>query len=144
MGMSKIRQQLLVLGSLLLSSLTFGQYESILTPYADSSTYKFVLRTEEQLDDRYVALDNMTIKADGDTCKVYYMHYGEGLVSSSMIPFSVFNHFAAFEKKVINSACEKPECTYSILIEAGDQQLRVHIDILYVELLSSFMLELER
>lgn len=145
MRMGKTIRQLLVFGGILFSALpAFGQYESIIAPYADSSAYKFVLRTEEKLDDRFVALDNMTIKANGDTCKVYYMHYGDGLVSSVMIPFSVFSNFAAFEKKVINSACEKPECTYSILIEAGEDSLRVPIDILYLEMLSSFMLELER
>lgn len=143
--MGKAINQLLVAVALLFSGFpSFAQYESILAPYSDSIRYKFVLRTEEKLEDRYIALDNMTIKAMGDTCKIYYMHYSDGLVSSVMIPYSVFSAFVDFEKKVINSACEKPECTYSILLEANDKTLRVPIDILYLELLSSFMLELER
>ncbi len=118
-------------------------YESIITTYADSTVYKVVIRTEEKVDDRFVALDNMTARVTEDTAKVYYMNYGDGLVSSIMIPYSVYDDFLKFEQKVISKACEKPECSYSVLFEVGDQQLRVPIDILYVESLSSFMLELE-
>lgn len=124
---------------------SFSQADTIdlISHFENDQVVKIVIRTEEKLDDRFVALDNMTIKISGDTSKVYYMNYGDGLVSSVMIPFPVFERFVNFEKKIQGYACKSEPCTNSVLIEIDQQNVRYPIDILYLEALSSFMLELE-
>lgn len=130
--------------SLMLSFSTSAQEDtSIILPHENDKVVKIVIRTEEKLEDRFIALDNMTIKINGDTTKVYYMNYGDGLVSSVMIPFPVFERFVNFETKIQGYACKSDPCANSILIEIGEKTRRYPIDILYLESVSSFMLELE-
>lgn len=129
---------------LLLSISAFGQESnSIISSHENDQLVKIVIRTEEKLEDRFIALDNMTIKISGDTTKVYYMNYGDGLVSSVMIPYPVFERFVHFEDKIIGFECKSQPCPHSILIEVGQESRRFPIDILYLEAVSSFMLELE-
>lgn len=116
----------------------------LLSRFSDSVNYKIVIRTEEKIEDRYIALDNMTARVTDDTTKVYYMHYSEGLVSSVTIPYSVYRQFLAFEQKIRALTCDKPECNHSVLFEIGSAAVRIPIDILSLESLSSFMLELEQ
>jgi hypothetical protein len=121
-----------------------AQYERILPLYADSSEYKLVMRTEEHINDRYESRDNLTVRVKGDTSVIFYNDYGDGLISRLMIPYSIYSILSGFEETIVGRACEKPECTYSILFEIGTYRLRVPIDILEAEQLSSLMLELEK
>lgn len=121
-----------------------AQYERILPMFADSNEYKLVLRTEEFINDRYESRDNLTVRVKGDTSVVFYNDYGDGLISRLMVPYSIFDVLSHFEETIISRACEKPECTYSILLEIGEHRLRVPIDILDAEHVSSLMLELEK
>lgn len=136
--------RLLQLITLLLSFSAFAQEDDrIIPPHENDQIVKIVIRTEEKLEDRFIALDNMTVKISGDTTKVYYMNYGDGLVSSVMIPFPVFERFVNLESKLEGYACKSDPCANSVLIEIGEETRRYPIDILYLETLSSFMLELE-
>lgn len=121
-----------------------AQYEPILPLFKDSSAYKLVLRTEEHINDRYESRDNLTVRVNGDTSVVFYNDYGDGLISRLMIPYSIYDVLAAFESNILTRLCEKPECTYSVLFEIGEHRLRVPVDILDAEQVSSLMLELEK
>jgi hypothetical protein len=123
---------------------TSAQYQPILPLFKDSSTYKLVIRTEEHINDRYESRDNFTVRLNGDTSVVFYNDYGDGLISRVMIPYSIFDVLTRFEDLIISRACEKPDCNYSILFEVGDFRLRVPVDILDAEQVSSLMLELEQ
>ena len=122
----------------------FGQTKSsIIETYKDSALYKLVIRTEYLVDDNYVALDNFTARVTEDTVKIYYMRYGDGMVSSLMIPFSVFDKFIEFEQKIIEADNFKLDSPYSVKFEIGSLELRVPIDILIVDNLTNFMFSLE-
>ena len=126
-----------------LSFISLSQMEDIIAPHATDEVVRIVIRTEEKLEDRYVAIDNLTIKVSSDTSKVYYMNYSDGMVSSMMIPFPVYDKYIAFEESLKEYSCLSDVCKYSILIEIEDRSKRYEIDILHVEALSSLMLELE-
>jgi len=126
-----------------LSFCTMGQSEDIIAPHAGEKEVKIVVRTEEKLEDRYIAIDNLTIKVFGDSSKVYYMNYGDGMVSSMMIPFPVYDKYIAFEESLKEYHCLSETCKYSVLVEVGETSKRYIIDILHMEAVSSLMLELE-
>lgn len=129
---------------LTLSFTALSQKESILKDFKDSSIYKIVIRTEVLVDNEYIAMDNLTARVTEDTVKIYYMHYGNGDVSSLMIPYSVYDQFLAFEQSIIDEEYSKPEPTnYSIKFEIGSRELRIPIDILLLENLSNFRFSLE-
>lgn len=104
---------------LLSSALSFAQDGGIIAKHKNDAELKIVLRTEEKLEDRYVQVDNLTIKVTGDSSKVYYMNYSDGMVSSLMIPFSVFDKYIKFEENLSEYHCLSDVCKYSILVEAG-------------------------
>ncbi|TNE72392.1 MAG: hypothetical protein EP333_07740 [Bacteroidetes bacterium] len=128
---------------LLLSVFSFGQESDLIDAHREDSELKIVIRTEEQLEDRYVAMDNMTIKIYGDTTKVYYINYSDGMVGSMMIPYSVFDRFVKYEAALKTYDCATDPCKNSVLIEIGEEAKRYPIDLFHVESLSSLMLELE-
>ena len=131
--------------TLFVSLLTFAQENDhpIIAPHSQDEVVRIVIRTEEKVNDQFIAIDNLTIKVSGDTSKVYYMNYGDGIVSSMMIPFPVFKKYIAFEEAVSGYECLSKDCKYSILIEIGEERRRYVIDILHLEAVSSLMLELE-
>ena len=115
----------------------------IISSYIDSTEFKIVMRTEKENDSRYVALDNMTIKVKGDTTLVYYIRYGDMMISSLTIPFPIIESLVVFEDKVHSLACTSSDCVETLLFDDGINQIRIPIDILNEELLSNLMLELE-
>lgn len=139
-----MKAKLFVLFVLLFSSLvTVGQSDEVIAPHINEKEVKIVIRTEEKLEDHYVALDNMTIKVNADTSKVYYMHYGDRIISSVTIPYPVFDKFINYEQSLKEYTCLSEPCLNSVLIEIGTTSKRYPIDILHVESLSSLMLEFE-
>lgn len=134
----------LLLLSILSLSTSYAQ-DSILfmSEFENSSIYKLVIRTEETINNEFIAVDNLTVKVQNDSTRVYFMSYSDGMVSSLMIPYSVFDNFLEFEKTIQSNQCKSGECPNSILFESGEKKKRYPIDILFVESLSSFMLELE-
>lgn len=132
------------LSAILLSPFAIIAQDSLLiNEFENATTYKLVIRTENKVDDRFVALDNLTAKISNDTAKVYYMNYGDGLVSSLTIPFSIFDDLKAFEQKVSEYGCQEDPCSHFILFEIDDKSIRYPIDILHAESVSSLMLALE-
>ena len=116
---------------------------SIFKNYEDSASYKIVFRVEKYDGDRYIALDNLTIKAKGNDTKVYYMRYGDGLVSSLLIPELILEDIKTFERKIYDNKCGD-NCELNVLIEIGTKKIRVPIDLLQEEIVSNFMLFLEQ
>lgn len=128
----------------LLSHVSFAQADtSIVHYFKDSTSYKVVIRTESLVNNEYIALDNLTARVKGDTTNVYYMNYGDGMVSQMMIPYPTYEDFLAFEQRVNSFRTSDSKTTYSVKIEIGNKHLRIPIDILHLEELSSFMLKLE-
>ena len=127
-----------------MTQLSFSQDNtSLFENYEDSSSYKIVFRVEKHDGDRYIALDNLTIKAKGTDTKVYYMRYGDGLVSSLMIPELILEDIKAFEQKIYDNQCGD-NCELNVLIEIGAKKIRVPIDLLHEEIVTNFMLFLEQ
>ena len=137
----KIYLLLLLMG---MTQMSFSQETtSIFENYDDSTSYKIVFRVEKHDGDRYIALDNLTIKAKGNDTKVYYMRYGDGLVSSLMIPELILEDIKTFEQKIYNNKCGE-NCELNVLIEVGAKKVRVPIDLLQEEIVTNFMLLLEQ
>ena len=129
---------------MVLTQMSFSQESnSIFDKYEDSASYKIVFRVEKHDGDRYIALDNLTIKAKGNDTKVYYMRYGDGLVSSLMIPELILEDIKAFEQKIYDNQCGD-NCELNVLIEVGVKKVRVPIDLLQEEIVTNFMLFLEQ
>ncbi len=128
----------------LLTQISFSQEKtSIFENYEDSTSYKIVFRVEKNDGDRYIALDNLTIRAKGNDTKVYYMRYGDGLVSSLMIPELILQDIKDFEQKIYDNKCGE-NCELSVLIEFGVKKIRIPIDLLQEEIATNFMLFLEQ
>lgn len=119
------------------------EYTRLMKSCEGSEEYKIVFRTEEDTGIRDVTVDNMTVLVKGDTTHLYYMRYGDGLVSKLMIPFNITDQLIALEDQIIAKACEIEGCEYSVRIDLGDRSERIPIDVLSVELLSTFMLNQE-
>ncbi len=135
---------LILLFSLIGSVHSFGQdSHSIIKEYKDSAVYRLVIRTEVFVNDKYVAMDNFTARVTADTVKIYYMRYGDGMVSSLMIPFPVYDKFIDFEQKMIEGGTLVSSNEYSIKFEIGELELRVPVDILFIDNLTHFMFSLE-
>ena len=128
----------------LLTQISFSQEKtSIFENYEDSTSYKIVFRVEKNDGDRYIALDNLTIRAKGNDTKVYYMRYGDGLVSSLMIPELILQDIKDFEQKIYDNKCGE-NCELNVLIEFGVKKIRIPIDLLQEEIVTNFMLFLEQ
>lgn len=126
------------------SAQSFGQQKtSIIKEYKDTALYKLVIRTEVLVDDNYVAMDNFTARVTEDTVKIYYMRYGDGMVSSLMIPYPIFDKFIEFEQKIIEAEDSNPQTLYSIKFEVGQLEMRIPVDILFIDNLTHFMFSLE-
>ncbi len=121
---------------------TSQEYTQLMKSCADSTDFKIVFRTEENSGIRDVTLDNMTVLVKGDTTHLYYMRYGDGLVSKLMIPYNITDLLIDLEKEIISKACPEA-CEYSVRIDLGDKSERIPIDVLSVELISTFMLNQE-
>jgi hypothetical protein len=118
---------------------------NILSSYSDSIEYRIIMKTQEKINDQYIALDVFTIKAYLDSTKVYYVRYGDMLISSLTMQYSIIDRIIEFEQKVNSLACiEEDHCTNRILIEGTSNAYTVPIDVLHEELLSNLMLELEK
>lgn len=129
---------------LFLPLLGFGQeYDRLMKSCSDSSEFKIVFRTEEDTGLRQVTVDNMTVLVKGDTTHLYYMRYGDGLVSKLMIPYNITDQLIELEDQIISKACPAEGCEYSVKIDLGEKSERIPIDVLSVELLSTFMLNQE-
>lgn len=121
---------------------TSQEYTRLMKSCADSSEFKIVFRTEEDTGIREVTVDNMTVLVKGDTTHLYYMRYGDGLVSKLMIPYNITDQLIDLENEIISRAC--PEgCEYSVRINLGEESERIPIDVLSTELISTFMLNQE-
>lgn len=79
----------------LLSFSGFSQTEELnnsSTPIlADSSEYRLVIKTMEFKGDRDIAMDNMTIKWNGEQKRVFYTKYGDTMMSNVTIPFGIID-----------------------------------------------------
>jgi len=127
-----------------LTQISFSQEtNSVFENYEDSTSYKIVFRVEKHDGDRYIALDNLTIRAKGNDTKVYYMRYGDGLVSSLMIPELILQDIKNFEQKIYDNQCDE-NCELNVLIEFGVKKIRIPIDLLQEEIVTNFMLFLEQ
>ncbi len=125
----------------ILSTSSFSQeFQGIIEQYKDSSTYKIVIKTQNYNGTEDIVLDNLTIKFKEGETKVYYIRYGDMLISSVTIPYSVLERFVEFEKQVNALACEKDGCTVSILFNDGITKKVIPIDLLNEELVSSLMI----
>ena len=118
------------------------EYSRLMKSCADSSEFKIVFRTEEDTGIREVTVDNMTVLVKGDTTHLYYMRYGDGLVSKLMIPYNITDQLIDLENEIISKACAEG-CEYSVRINLGEKSERIPIDVLSVELISTFMLNQE-
>ena len=122
----------------------YGQdFECLMAEYSDSTNFKIVFRTEEDNGDRMVALDNLTILVNGDTTDLYYLRYGDGMVSQLMIPWSIMEELIELENQFISKACAEEKCDYSIRIEVNGRSERIPIDVLQSDMLAEFMLNQE-
>ena len=122
----------------------FGQdFERLMAEYSDSTDFKIVFRTEEDNGDRMVALDNLTILVNGDTTDLYYLRYGDGMISQLMIPWSIMDELVELENQFISKACKKENCEYSMRIEVNGKSESIPIDVLQSDMLSEFMLNQE-
>ncbi len=127
-----------------ISMFSIAQESAQLLPrYKDSTQFKVVIRTEKKIDDRHEALDNMTIKVGPEETKVYYIRYDDGMISSLTFPWSINELLIKFEEDVLAARCTSNECIESIRLEIGEETIRVPIDVLNEEMLSTFMLKLE-
>ncbi|MFZ9029564.1 MAG: hypothetical protein ACO2Z9_11145, partial [Crocinitomicaceae bacterium] len=73
---------------------------------------------------------------------LYYMRYGDGLVSKLMIPYNITDQLIDLENEIIAKSCSDA-CEYSVRITLGEKSERIPIDVLSVELISTFMLNQE-
>ncbi len=125
--------------------LSFSQEsEGVFSRYKDSSSYKIVIKTRNFNGTEDVALDNLTIKYKNGETKVYYIRYGDMLISSVTIPYSIIERFIEFEQQVKNLECKIESCTDSILIDSGSHKIIIPIDVLNEELVGSLMIELRQ
>lgn len=128
---------------LLNGALLFGQDTTLLTSnYSGAEKVKIVVRTEELVNGEYIAVDNLTAKIQQDSAWVYYMSYGDGMVSSMMIPFPVMDQFIDFERTIAHLE-SSDHGHYFMRFEIEEKMVRYPIDLLEVERLSGFMLLLE-
>lgn len=130
---------------ILCTRFTFAQdLEPRLSQYDDSTHYKLVFRTEQYNGDRFIQLDNLTARVNGDTTKLFYTRYGDMMISSLMIPYNIFEKFLTLEASIFSGKCpEANDCEYSLLITTGTYEQRIPIDEFHTELLSTFMLNEE-
>ena len=139
-----LNQILTLLFIISISTLSIGQEQDLLlSNFKDSTQFKAVIRTEKKIDDRYEALDNMTIKVSPEETKVYYIRYDDGMISSLTFPWSINELLVAFEQDVYSVRCTSNECVESVSFEIGENLVRIPIDVLNEEMLSTFMLKLE-
>lgn len=122
---------------------TSQEFTRLMKSCADSSEFKIVFRTEEDTGVREVTVDNMTVLVKGDTTHLYYMRYGDGLVSKLMIPYNITDQLIDLENEIISKSCKIEGCEYSVRIDLGEKSERIPIDVLSVELISTFMLNQE-
>ncbi len=128
----------------LTSTFSFSQSERLFPSYLDSTEYRIILKTQEKNGNEFVTLDVFTIKSYKDSTKVYYVRYGDMLISSLMMEYSILDEMIAFEQTLSELACtEKTNCPNRILIEGASKSYSVPIDLLNEELLSNLMLKLE-
>ena len=131
--------------SLSIHSSVFSQENTeIFSNYTDVEEYKIVMKTQNFNGTEDIALDNLTIKMKDGEMKIYYIRYGDMLISSLTIPYSILERFIAFEKQIRSVRCESEDCKDSILIDDGTNKIQIPIDILHEELISTLMLELEQ
>ncbi len=119
----------------------FSQETNLFEQYKDSATYKIVIKTQNFNGTEDIAADNLTIKYKDDETKVYYIRYGDMLISSVTIPYSIIERFIEFEKHV-HELKSKQKTSVSILFDDGITQVVIPIDILNEELVNSLMIEL--
>ena len=93
--------------------------------------------------DRNIAMDNMTIKRNGEQTRVFYTKYGDMMISNVTIPYGIIDQLKKFESEVRALDSQEEKSKYTILFLSGDRELVILIDVLHVESLSSFMLSLE-
>jgi hypothetical protein len=100
------------------SAFSFPQSELLFPNYIDSIEYRIILKTQEKIDNEFVTLDVFTIKSYKDSTKVYYIRYGDMLISSLMMEYSILDDMITFEQKLNEFACEEgANCPNRILIE---------------------------
>ena len=73
--------------SLLFTGLSQDSSE-VFSKYTDVDEYKIVMKTQNFNGTEDIALDNFTIKMKGGEMKIYYIRYGDMLISSLTIPYS--------------------------------------------------------
>ncbi|MCR9172982.1 MAG: hypothetical protein NXI10_10835 [bacterium] len=124
-------------------SILFGQDTTLLTSnFASAEKVKIIIRTERRVNDEFIAINNLTCKISNDSAAVYFLSYTDGMVSSLMIPFPIFEQFEDFERTISQLKCLN-DCNQFILFEIDGEKKRYPIDILEEERLSGFMLKLE-
>ena len=130
---------------LFVTFLSFSQKsDDLFVQYKDSSSYRIVIKTQNFNGTEDIALDNFTIKFKNGQTKVYYIRYGDMLISSLTIPYSMLDRFEEFEKQVRDVECKSDDCKDSILFDDGIRKIVIPIDVLNEELVSSLMIELEQ
>ena len=135
----------LILLIFIIATTSFSQESpEMFAQYQDSSVYRIVIKTQNFNGTENIALDNFTIKFKNGETKVYYIRYGDMLISSLTIPYSMLDRFIEFEKQVRSVKCKVSDCVDSILFDDGKEKIEIPIDILYEELVSSLMIELEQ
>lgn len=93
--------------------------------------------------DRDIAMDNMTIKWNGEQTHVFYTKYGDMMLSNVTIPFGIIDQLRKYESEVRTLDNQEEKSKYTILFLSGDRELIIPIDVIHVESLSSFMLSLK-
>ena len=93
--------------------------------------------------DRNIAMDNMTIKRNGEQTRVFYTKYGDMMISNVTIPYGIIDQLKKFESEVRALDSQEEKSKYTILFLSGDRELVIPIDVLHVDSLSSFMLSPE-
>tara|TARA_R110002072_G_scaffold172042_4_gene325873 strand:- start:30554 stop:30985 length:432 start_codon:yes stop_codon:yes gene_type:complete len=140
-----VKHSFLLLILFFFTSVSYSQDTTdIFSQFTDNTDFKVVIKTQNFNGTEDIALDNFTIKKRGAETKIYYIRYGDMLISSLTVPYSILDRFIKFEKHVRSVACKSKDCKDSILFDDGKRQVVIPIDILYEELVGSLMLELEQ
>ncbi|MFT5777228.1 MAG: hypothetical protein ACI837_000159 [Crocinitomicaceae bacterium] len=131
--------------ALLPSALRAQNESAFIGNYSDSTNFRIIIKTQNKVEGDFITLDVFTIKGYEDSTKVYYIRYGDMLISSLMMEYSILDKLVAFEEKANSLACiEEAQCINQILIEGASNSYTIPMDILNEELLSNLMLELEK
>jgi len=141
--MSKLLTLTYILLISIFHSFSQGSVTEIFKNHENSARYKIVMKTQNFNGTEDIALDNFTIKFNDGETKIYYIRYGDMLISSLTIPYSMLDRFKEFEKQARSVECSE-NCPDSILIDDGTNNVVIPIDILNEELISNLMLELEQ